>query len=133
MWPGDAYVDLVGFDVYWKPKSMTGEGWETDDPEEAWEKRTSPHGYNAWNLTGMLAFAQSKAKPFQIDEWGVWGPNANAFIEKMAAFLQANHVRSQTYWNSNAAYPGELHQRDKEWPATTQAFRKNFGKASATP
>ena len=133
MWPGDAYVDLVGYDVYWKPKSMGGEGWETDDPKEAWEKRTSPHGYNAWNLTGMLDFAQSKGKPFQIDEWGVWGPNADVFIERMSAFLKANHVRSHTYWDSNAAYPGELHQRENEWPATTQAFRKSFGKAPSTP
>ena len=133
MWPGDAYVDLVGYDVYWKPKSMGGEGWETDDPKEAWEKRTSPHGYNAWNLTGMLDFAQSKGKPFQIDEWGVWGPNADVFIERMSAFLKANDVRSHTYWNSNAAYPGELHQRENEWPATTQAFRKSFGKAPSTP
>lgn len=133
MWPGDAYVDLVGYDVYWKPKSMGGEGWETDDPKEAWEKRISPHGYNAWNLTGMLAFAQSKGKPFQIDEWGVWGPKADVFIESMAAFLKANHVRSQTYWNSDAAYTGELNQREKEWPATTQVFRQSFGKAPATP
>lgn len=133
MWPGDAYVDLVGYDVYWKPKSMSGEGWETDDPKEAWEKRTSPYGYNAWNLAGMVAFAQSKGKPFQVDEWGVWGPKADAFIESMAAFLEANHVRSQTYWNSNAAYPGELHHREKEWPASTKAFRKCFGKAPAKP
>lgn len=128
MWPGDAYVDLVGYDVYWKPKVMGGEGWETNDVQEAWEKRTSSNGYTAWNLTGMLAFAKEKGKPFQIDEWGVWGPNAGPFVEKMAAFMRENGLRSQTYWESNSGYQGELHTRTKEWPETTAAFRKSFGK-----
>lgn len=128
MWPGDEFVDLVGYDVYWKPKIMGGQGWETNDPREAWEKRTTPHGYNAWNLTGMLAFARSKGKPFQIDEWGVWGPDAAPFVESMAAFLRAHGVRAHTYWNSDADYAGDLSCRDREWPSTTAAFRANFGK-----
>jgi hypothetical protein len=130
MWPGDAYVDLVGYDVYWKPKAMGGQGWETNDPREAWEKRTSEHGYNAWNLTGMLAFAKARGKPFQIDEWGVWGPDAAPFVESMAAFIRAHGIRAHTYWNSDTAYPGELHQRDQSWPATSAAFRSSFSKAA---
>ena len=128
MWPGDEWVDLVGYDVYWKPKAMGGEGWETNDPREAWEKRTSPTGYNAWNVSGMLEFARMKGKPFQIDEWGVCAPDAAPFIEGMAAFLRANGVRSHTYWNSDSGYRGELHRRDREWPAATAAFRASFGK-----
>jgi hypothetical protein len=128
MWPGDKYVDLVGYDVYWKPKAMGGEGWETNDAREAWEKRTSPHGYNAWNVSGMLAFARAKGKPFQIDEWGVWGPDAVPFLEGMAAFLRDNNVRSHTYWNSNSGYPGELHSRDAEWPGPTKFFKATLGK-----
>ncbi len=46
----------------------------------------------------------------------------------MSAFLKTNGVRSHTYWNSNAGYPGELNQREKEWPMTTQAFKTAFGK-----
>lgn len=128
MWPGDEYVDIVGHDLYWKPKAMGGEGWETNDPLEAWEKRVSPHGYNEWAVGGMLAFAKAKGKPFQIDEWGVWGPDGGRFVEAMAAFLRDNGVRSHTYWNSDADYPGELHQREREWPATTAAFKAAFGK-----
>jgi hypothetical protein len=127
MWPGDEYVDLVGYDVYWKPKMMGGEGWETNDAREAWAKRVN-NGYNEWALGGMLAFARAKAKPFQIDEWGVWGPDAAPFVQGMASFLRTNGVRSQTYWNSNAGYPGELSHRDKEWGDTTRAFRANFGR-----
>lgn len=131
MWPGDEYVDIVGHDVYWKPKAMGGEGWETNDPKEAWEKRVN-NGYNEWGVGGMHAFAKAKGKPFQIDEWGVWGPDAAPFVEGMAAFLNANGVRLHTYWNSDAAYPGELHHRNKDWPGTTEVFRSNFGKASAS-
>lgn len=127
MWPGDAYVDIVGQDVYWKPKIMGGEGWETDDPKEAWEKRET-NGYTEWGVGGMFSFAKAKGKPFQIDEWGVWGPDATPFVEGMAAFLKANGVRSHTYWNSNSGYPGELHTRGSEWPKTTAAFKTQFGK-----
>ncbi len=123
MWPGDAYVDLVGYDVYWKPKAMGGEGWETNDAAEAWQLRET-NGYNGWGIGGMLAFAKSKGKPFQIDEWGVWGPDAAPFVEGMVSFLKKNGVRAHTYWDSDAAYPGELHSREKEWPLTVEAFKK---------
>lgn len=129
MWPGDDYVDLIGYDVYWKPKAMGGEGWETNDPLEAWAKRTTDP-YNGWALAGMLAFAKAKGKPFQIDEWGVWGPDAAPFVEAMAAFIRTQGLRAHTYWNSDAAYPGELHSRDATWPATTKAFRSAFGKST---
>jgi beta-mannanase len=126
MWPGDEYVDLVGYDVYWKPKAMGGEGWETNDPAEAWDKRVK-NTYNEWAIGGMLAFATAKGKPFQIDEWGVWGPNAKPFVDGMAAFLRENGARSHTYWNSNDGYPGELSTRESEWPLTSKAFRASFG------
>jgi hypothetical protein len=128
MWPGDAYVDLVGYDVYWKPKIMGGEGWETNDPQEAWEKRVK-NGYTEWGIGGMLEFARAHQKPFQIDEWGVTGPNAAPFIKGMADFLRTNGVRSHTYWNSNSGgYNGELTRREREWAATAAAFKAQFGK-----
>lgn len=126
MWPGDDYVDIVGQDVYWKPKAMGALGWETNDAKEAWEKRLN-NGYTAWGVGGMHAFAKAKGKPFQIDEWGVWGPDAAPFVEGMAAFLKSHDVRLQTYWNSDADYSGQLNSRDREWPRTTKAFKTNFG------
>lgn len=126
MWPGDEYVDIVGHDVYWKPKAMGGEGWEEGDAKLAWDKRVND-GYNEWGVGGMLKFAQQKGKPFQIDEWGTWGADSEAFVQGMAEFLKANNVRSHTYWNSNSGYPGELTQREKEWPAPTKAFKAAFG------
>ncbi|MGV3661580.1 MAG: glycosyl hydrolase [Prosthecobacter sp.] len=132
MWPGDEHVDIVAQDVYWKPKAMGGEGWETNDPKEAWDKRVNQYGYTEWGVAGMLAFAKAHGKPFQIDEWGVWGPDSAPFVEAMAAYLKANNARSHTYWNSNDGYPGELSTREKEWPATTKAFKAAFGKAAET-
>lgn len=125
MWPGDEFVDVVGHDLYWKPKSMGGEGWETEDPVEAWKKRTTDP-YDGWRVAGILAFAKSKGKPFSIDEWGVYGPNAGPFVSAMAEYLRANNARSHTYWNSNSGYPGELHTREQQWPGTTSAFKKAF-------
>jgi hypothetical protein len=131
MWPGDAYVDIVACDVYWKPKAMGGEGYETNDPQEAWQQRVK-NGYTEWGVGGMLDFARAHKKPFQIDEWGVTGPDAAAFVNGMAEFLRANGARSHTYWNSKwGGYPGELDKHDADWPATAAAFKAQFGKGRA--
>lgn len=131
MWPGDEFVDLVGYDVYWKPKAMGDQGWESGDAKAGWEARIN-NRHHDWGLGGMLAFALAKGKPFQIDEWGVAGPDAAPFVEGMAAFLRANGIRAHTYWNADAAYPGELHTRDREWPSTTAAFKAGFGPSAAS-
>ena len=105
---------------------MGGEGWESEDPIEGWKKRTSDP-YDAWRLAGMLAFAKNKGKPFQVDEWGVFGPKAGPFVTAMAEFLRTNGVRSHTYWDHDSGFPGELHMRGEKWPETTTAFKKEFG------
>jgi hypothetical protein len=76
----------------------------------------------------MVAFATSKGKAFSIDEWGVSGPNGGPFVTAMAEYLRAKGIRSHTYWESNSAYPGELHRREREWPGTVAAFKKAFGR-----
>lgn len=130
MWPGDEYVDIVGHDVYWKPKAMGEGGWETNNPREAWRKRVE-NGYNEWGIGGMLAFAISRGKPFQIDEWGVWGPDAAPFVEAMADFLETHGVLSHTYWNSDADYLGRLDRREDTHSETSRIFRERFGPQKA--
>jgi hypothetical protein len=53
----------------------------------------------------MLEFAKAKEKPLQIDEWGVWGPDAAPFVEAMADFIRTEGLRAYSNRNSDAANP----------------------------
>jgi hypothetical protein len=126
MWPGDEFVDFVSQDVYFKPKSMGLDGWETEDALEAWKSRAE-NRYDAWRLGAMYDFAKARGKPFQIDEWGVSGPNAGVFVKAMAEWLRAHGARAHTYWNSDQAFLGRLDSRATAWPGTVGAFKQAFG------
>lgn len=92
MWPGDAYVDVVGVDHYdmW-PNIPDQKTWDAE--YMATDHGTSPRGIGAW-----LAFAKQHGKPLAIPEWGLnWandgtkGPQDNPFyIEKMNEFFRNN-------------------------------------------
>jgi Glycosyl hydrolase family 26 len=92
MWPGDAYVDVVGVDFY--------DMWPNLPDQATWDSEymgtdhgDSPRGIGAW-----LAFAKSHGKPLSVPEWGLnWandgspGPQDNPFfIQKMNDFFRAN-------------------------------------------
>jgi hypothetical protein len=64
-YPGDAYVDVVGDDLY------------------------DIGGKAAWAAAGAL-YAAHPHKPFAIGEWGLWGVDDAAFVTRMAAFLRGH-------------------------------------------
>lgn len=98
IWPGNAYVDIVGFDIYdhWLPTAnnmncLSESDWNT--LKYATTGDGSPRGPYA-----IQQFALSKGKPFAMPEWGLsdstsWSDGSdpvpdNAFwIEKMHAFF----------------------------------------------
>ena len=92
MWPGDAYVDVVGVDHYdmW-PNIPDQTTWNAEFTKT--EKGGSPRGLGAW-----VDFAKLHGKPLAVPEWGVnWandgtpGPQDNPFyIQKMNEFFRAN-------------------------------------------
>jgi hypothetical protein len=75
-YPGDAYVDVVGADIY-------------------------KLGSNTGLLTGADAIYKAfPRKPFAIPEWGIQGSDDPGFVERMADFLRA-HGRTElaVYFN----------------------------------
>jgi hypothetical protein len=83
-WPGDAYVDVGGGDIY--------------------DERS---GVPPWSkLEALHDFALAHHKPFSIPEWGLFSLDDPAFMERMCAFLKA-HPRTETaeFYNSK---PGSI-------------------------
>jgi hypothetical protein len=99
MYPGDAYVDIIGIDNY--------------------------DGYGDWNVQfngneGIMHwfnFAKSHGKTFSIPEWGpytgtAWAGNNNgdnpSYITNVFNFLKANsqYIAYETQFNSDESYCG---------------------------
>lgn len=102
-WPGSAYVDYIGtdvFDWYGGPNSTyphTASG--ARDYAEKWQQilTAEPGGLN-W----MASFAQAVAKPIIIPEWGLdfhtfGGGDDTLFITNMMRWLKA-HDAVGLYW-----------------------------------
>lgn len=136
IWPGNAYVDIVGFDIYdhWLPTAngmncLTESDWNS--VKYAMTADGSPRGPYS-----IQQFAQSKGKPFAMPEWGLsdstsWSTDPvpdNAFwIEKMHDFFAefapadkynpgAGKVAFENIFTSQGSDAYHL----SIWPATSQ-------------
>jgi hypothetical protein len=80
-YPGDAYVDVVGDDLY------------------------DIRGKAEWPAAERL-YRAHPSKPFAFPEWGLWGIDDPAFVQQMAAFVKG-HPRTSVvaYYN---AKPGSI-------------------------
>jgi hypothetical protein len=150
-WPGDAYVDFVGLDVYDETWMQGGYPW----PEGAdattivarqrhvWETWTfgSARGLRFWR-----DFAQAHGKPLSIPEWGVKRQNAAGqaqhgglddpyFVEQMHRFISdpANHVAFHGYFDFDCPPPDGQHRlspgpkgEPTTFPLSSEAFRRLF-------
>ena len=117
-YPGDAYVDIIGMDFYWDLR------WSSADPATAWNSMvTSLYGLN-WHQ----AFAQAHGKPTAYSEWGIESDDAAVYIQQAAAWFSGHPVAYQTYWNSNAAFPGKL--SGGQYPSSAAAYIAAFGKCT---
>lgn len=94
-YPGDAYVDLVGDDLY------------------------DIRGKAEWAAADAL-YKAHPSKPFGFPEWGLWGLDDPAFIRRMAQFVKT-HRRTTllAYFNSKPGSTWDLQSK----PRSLAAYR----------
>jgi hypothetical protein len=95
-WPGAAFVDMVGNDLY----DMKGRAtWE-------WAHRL---------------YRRYPTKPYGFPEWGLWGIDDPAFIRRMRRFVE-NHRRLEllSWFNGKNGSIFDL----KTKPASRRAYRR---------
>ena len=95
-YPGDAYVDVVANDLY-------DQGFKA-----------------AWEANDAL-YAAHPRKPYAIAEWGLWGIDDPAYVERMAAWVKS-HSRTEllAYFSSR---PGSLWDLASK-PRSRAAYRR---------
>jgi hypothetical protein len=95
-YPGDAFVDVVGDDLYYI------------------------HGKAEWEAADAL-YSAHPGKPFAFPEWGLWGLDAPQFVSQMADFVRT-HPRTHliSYYSGS---PGSVFDLASK-PASRAAYRK---------
>ena len=95
-YPGDAYVDVVGDDLYYI------------------------HGKAEWAAADALYHAHP-GKPFAFPEWGLWGLDAPQFVSEMADFVHT-HPRT-TLVSYYSGEPGSVFDLASK-PASRAAYHR---------
>ncbi|MDB5817310.1 MAG: glycosidase [Rhizobacter sp.] len=125
VYPGDAYVDIVGLDVY-------NQTWMVPVPTAAdlWTSfQTQAYGLN-WHRDFALAHGKAMSYP----EWGTGTrPDGHGlgddpvFIANMAAWIAANNVTYHDYWDYEAPdYNAKLSTGN--YPQAAAAFKAAFAR-----
>lgn len=105
-YPGDAYVDVVGDDLY----DMRGHG-------------------ATWDAAEAL-YKAHPGKPFAFPEWGVWGFDDPAFIRAMASWVnQHRRVEFIVYYSGR---PGSVFDLAAK-PASRSAYRSLITPLGVSP
>ena len=117
-YPGDAYVDVIGMDVYYEP----------------WKGDKAPYGPDVWKklygdiLTEHLEFAKSRGKPVSYAEWAVGAVDEPAFIADFHTWLLSlpssgpGRLLYASYFNMPKA-----EYNLSNYPRTAATFRQLFG------
>jgi hypothetical protein len=123
-YPGNAYVDYVGTDVY-------DNFWGTPfTPGAAWVHQLEQQ----WGLDWLAAFAVEHNKPIAIPEWsdefrtdGHGLGDDPSFVVNMADWFVTNDVAFANVWSYDTSPTYRNNLLDGTFPKALAAFRANFG------
>ena len=117
-YPGDAYVDVIGLDIYDKAAGKTPPPFAT-----TWQRKLQPA------LQAHHNFAKAHGKPVSYAEWANGSQDTPAFIEHMADWFAAlpqhgpGALEYHCYFDvAQKAYDLDL------YPLSKAAFRRRFGR-----
>jgi hypothetical protein len=125
VYPGDAYVDIIGIDIY-------DNHWNSTDelPAVRWSNLVNEPNGLQWQLT----FAAAHNKRVSIPEWACCGNNSGDdpyFIQQMYTWLIQNNYLYADYYDQN--YNGTWQISNNQWPSASTLYRQLFGLRPTTP
>ena len=126
-YPGDAYVDYIGMDVYDQSWSA-----QRSDPAARWNEFVSRKDGLEW----QRSFAAARGKQISFPEWGLGhrqdgygGGDAPYFIERMYEWIRTNNVAYHNYFEfSDGVLDAALFGGKS--PAASARFIELFGPSS---
>jgi glycosyl hydrolase family 26 len=129
-WPGDAYVDYVGSDVY--DQAWGANGAVIPDHTERWNHLLAqPYG-----LDWLAGFAAAHGKSITLPEWGAisrpdghGGGDNPYFIQQMHRWILDHDVAYALYFQFDTA-EGASRLTAGAFPGATKVFLRLFGTGS---
>jgi hypothetical protein len=123
-YPGDAYVDFIGLDIFdqsWAPHSHS--------PALRWREFMTQTDGLAWHAR----FAAARRKPMTFPEWGLvkrrdgrGGGDNPYFVERMHEWIQTHPVAYHLYFESSDPN-GDYRIFGGRFPAAARTFVRLFG------
>ena len=122
-YPGDAYVDDIGLDVY-------DQSWIADyrDPQARWADLVG----QTYGLAWQRDFARAHGKPVSFPEWGVTlrpdghgGGDDPYYVEQMASWIAASRTAYAVYFDYDAS-DGAHALADGQFARSATTFRRLF-------
>ena len=135
-YPGDAYVDFVGLDVYdYSPTNYFGNSASAAGYAAAWDfLYNGDHGLAFW-----VNFTRSHGKRMAITEWGVsdWadghgGGDNPSFINNLLNFMVTNGIAYEHYFDCDNS--SDQHKVDSSWrfPNSLAALKQDLHSITGT-
>jgi Ca2+-binding RTX toxin-like protein len=115
MYPGDAYVDVVGMDFYWTPE------YQGSDPVKAFNAIANAK----YGLQWLENFADAHGKPTAYSEWGINSNNAPEYLKLVQAWFDNHDVAYQSFWDYTMDKVTALSHGEN--PTSGAAFKSLFG------
>jgi hypothetical protein len=118
-YPGDAYVDVIGLDTYWRDS--------TPIPDRDWTNHYERV------LREHLAFAKARNKPVSYPEWGQANSDSGRYVELMHAWFNSlpttgpGRLLYQAYFNDPSQPTYDLNN----YPTTKRTYINTFKNCSA--
>jgi hypothetical protein len=128
-YPGDAYVDYVGLDLY-------DQVWGIPlDPKLAWPRYLT----EANGLQWLASFASAHHKPAVIPEWGVTIRSDGhglgddpLFVANLARWISSHHVAFTSYFDVDAP-DGQHDLLDSSFSQSLAVFKRSFAADRPAP
>lgn len=131
VYPGDAYVDVIGMDAY-LIKSLDIDTNGGSGPEGKMLGATDfKFTGGGRSLDWVKTFAATHSKPIALDEFGVNLDDAEYWVARVAAWARASNVVEIGYWDQNNTGDNAADAQNKlsagQYPATGAQFLREFG------
>ena len=131
MYPGDSYVNTIGFDIYdytWAVNAA--------DHQAAWDQKYNEPIGIAW----FAAFAKAHGKRMSLPEWALssrcddnhGGGDDPVFIQNMHNFIATHDVAFESYFNADDSSCHRYAMTDGIFPQATAMYKRLFSGGSSS-
>jgi len=100
-YPGNAYVNIVGFDVYdvdcGTQQTVAQEGWAAFSTDSSSTGESDP---NFPSIANIVTFAEDHGKPLSLPEWGDTSSDDVGYVNNLAQLFYRDDFAFESYFDS---------------------------------